>query len=120
MTTTSDGERSLADTSLMPAYEGPAELGGAVGDLANPLLASYRHMLTLGTDDRSFSPLIPTTVQEQQQAPSPTSRESRVCIPLHSLHCTVIFLKFSDVSGFSYLSSFFRVCSLVFLNATLQ
>ncbi|KAK7071946.1 hypothetical protein SK128_025552 [Halocaridina rubra] len=69
-----------ADPSQLPIYENATDLSTGISDLANPLLASYRHMLGIGSDDRSFSPLIPTTVQEQQQAPSPTSREARVSI----------------------------------------
>lgn len=76
---------------MLPLYETSVELpASGAGELSNPLLASYRHMLSMGgTEERAFSPLIPTTIQEQQQqqqqqqpqqqqAPSPTSRDARV------------------------------------------
>lgn len=66
------------EPSPLPLYDTTTDIAGSIGDLTNPIFASYRHMLSLGNDDRSFSPLIPTTVQEQQQVPSPTGRESRV------------------------------------------
>ncbi|XP_064109995.1 protein abrupt-like isoform X2 [Macrobrachium nipponense] len=74
-TCTTESEKG-SDNPLLPMYDGN-EISGGISDLANPLLASYRHMLGLSNEDRSYSPLIPTTVQEQQQAPSPTGRESR-------------------------------------------
>lgn len=88
---TSGGEEGEAP--LLPMYDTSGELpASGAGELSNPLLASYRHMLSMGgTEERAFSPLIPTTVQEQQQqqqqqpqppqqqqAPSPTSRDARV------------------------------------------
>lgn len=79
------------EAPLLPLYDTSGELpASGAGDLSNPLLASYRHMLSIGgTEERAYSPLIPTTVQEQQQqqqqqpqqqqqAPSPTSRDARV------------------------------------------
>ena len=76
------------EAPLLPMYDNSDELPpSGAADLSNPLLASYRHMLSIGgTEERAFSPLIPTTVQDQQQqqpqqqqqAPSPTSRDARV------------------------------------------
>ena len=100
MTTPGGGE---GEGPILPMYDNSGELPPAApGDLSNPLLASYRHMLSIGpSEERAYSPLIPITVQEQQQqqqqqppqqqqAPSPTSRDARVSpgygkSPIHSL-----------------------------------
>ncbi|XP_069166545.1 protein tramtrack, beta isoform isoform X2 [Procambarus clarkii] len=82
------------DPSLLPMYDTTSELGGTVGDLTNPLLASYRHMISLVAEDRAFSPLIPTTVQEQQQVPSPTNKESR------SLTCQLCGATIKHIANF--------------------
>ncbi|CAL4157446.1 unnamed protein product [Meganyctiphanes norvegica] len=86
-------------------------------DLTSPLLASYRHMLSLsaaagagtggGTDPdhRAFSPLIPTTIQEaqhqdqqqqQQQVPSPTSQRD----PNKSLTCQLCGATIKHIANF--------------------
>ncbi|XP_071541596.1 uncharacterized protein [Panulirus ornatus] len=92
-TATTETDR-CSDPSLVPLYDTAGDLGGAIGDLSNPLLASYRHMLSLGAEERSFSPLIPTTVQEQQQVPSPTSKESR------SLTCQLCGATIKHIANF--------------------
>lgn len=87
---------------MLPLYETSGELpASGAGELSNPLLASYRHMLSMGgTEERAFSPLIPTTVQEQQQqpqqqqAPSPTSRDAR------SLTCQLCGATIKHIANF--------------------
>ncbi|XP_063594795.1 protein abrupt-like [Penaeus indicus] len=82
------------EPSPLPLYDTTTDIAGSIGDLTNPIFASYRHMLSLGNDDRSFSPLIPTTVQEQQQVPSPTGRESR------SLTCQLCGATIKHIANF--------------------
>ncbi|XP_053645739.1 protein tramtrack, beta isoform [Cherax quadricarinatus] len=89
---TAETEKCM-DPSLLPLYDTTGEMGGAVSDLTNPLLASYRHILSLGAEERSFSPLIPTTVQEQQ-VPSPTNKESR------SLTCQLCGATIKHIANF--------------------
>ncbi|KAG7162701.1 transcription factor steA-like [Homarus americanus] len=93
--TTTETNRCL-DPSLIPMYDTAGDLGGAVSDLTNPLLASYAHMLSLGAEDRAFSPLIPTTVQEQQ-VPSPTNKESR------SLTCQLCGATIKHIANFGHM-----------------
>ncbi|KAG0723313.1 Protein bric-a-brac 1 [Chionoecetes opilio] len=89
------------EAHLLPLYDNSGELPpSGPGDLSNPLLASYRHMLSMGgTEERAFSPLIPTTVQDQpsqpqQQAPSPTNRDSR------SLTCQLCGATIKHIANF--------------------
>ncbi|XP_045119799.1 protein tramtrack, alpha isoform-like isoform X2 [Portunus trituberculatus] len=98
------------EAPILPMYDNSGELPpAAAGDLSNPLLASYRHMLSIGpSEERAYSPLIPITVQEQQQqqqqqqqqppqqqqAPSPTSRDAR------SLTCQLCGATIKHIANF--------------------